>query len=154
MPAPHSSPRPKGTPFKALFLLVPVFLAALGSCTKGLTGDEPYRRIGHFPNRVQAERMALRHIAERYESLPRTGEYRVLFSYDTTATRTVNNAHALWYNRQTSVLSVEHDIGSGHSCQWREVTQAVLDQLVAANRGLVRADSLAQPTGLGYSRCY
>ena len=115
--------------------------------------SKEYKSIGRFPNRIAAERKALEHLSNRYSKLPENEYYKVSYSFDTTAAN-VRTSHAIWYSKSENELAMEYDIHSGTTCRWQSVNQSVLNQLVAGNKGLPLADSLAKSTGSGYSDCF
>jgi hypothetical protein len=137
------------SPLSSIILL---FVFCLTGCELISLGKE-YKSIGRFPNRTTAERMALEHISKRYGELPENEYYKVSYSFDTTLAN-VRTSHAIWYDKTKNKLAMEYDIHSGINCKWDSVNRSVLNQLVLGNRGLVLADSLANPGQPKYSRCF
>jgi hypothetical protein len=138
---------------RSLSIIILLSVFCLTGC-EIISLSKEYKSIGRFPNRTAAERMALEHLSNQYDKLPQNDYYKVSYSFDTTLAN-VRTSHAIWYNKAKNELAMEYDIYSGIICRWEAVDRSILNQLVLGNRGLILADSLANPgQNHKYSRCF
>lgn len=108
-----------------------------------LLGLDSYKSLGTFDTKREAQNQALAHIINRFDRLPKNDFYRVSYSFRD-VDPSLGNRHAIWYNQQEHRLGMEVDLGSGMTCIWYEVDQALLEQIVQINQGMAGVDSLAK----------
>jgi hypothetical protein len=135
---------------KRYVILFVVLVAGLLSGCRGTEWYKEYEDIGSFPNRVAAEQNALRHFQTWHGRLSNKDDTKVLFAFKSRGDTLWSNA--VWYHKKEHRLVLETDIHSGISCSWEGVDKPVLDELVRQQRGLIAADSLAQPGISSYAR--
>jgi hypothetical protein len=100
--------------------------------------------LGIYDTRVEAQNKAISHILEKYESLPKDGYYKVVYSFRDNAPNT-RSKNSLWYNRGSKELGLEKDVNSGPACLWQEVSKSILEQAGKSTDGMIRVDSLSKP---------
>lgn len=116
--------------------------AILGCKELGLT--DPYRDLGSFNSRVEAQNQAITHILEKYNSMPTDQYYKVKYD-NKNAPPSEFRQNALWYNKRDETLKLELDVYSGPSCTWDKVTRDVLEQASKSNDSMLKIDSLTRP---------
>ncbi|GAB3887799.1 hypothetical protein GCM10028825_19400 [Spirosoma agri] len=86
-------------------------------------------------------------LLDDYDDMPGDTFRKVSYSY-VKDKRVIRNA--IWYHKRNARLAIEYDIHSGYCCMWKGVTKSKLTQLVKMEKGILQADSLAEPDPVGY----
>ncbi|MPR37306.1 hypothetical protein [Salmonirosea aquatica] len=95
--------------------------------------------MDEFPDRLTAEQKMLEHLLGEYDDLY-SGDYKLLYQFPE---KERELRYAIWYDKKLGRLGVENDVYSGPCCVWVNVDRAVLEDLVAAKKGILYADSLS-----------
>ncbi len=104
----------------------------------------PYRDVGSFSSRVEAQNQALAEIVKNYGSLPTNKDYKVKYT-NANALPSEYRQSALWYNKTDQTLKLELSIPDGAACIWKKVSRDVLEQAIKSNDGMLIVDSLSTP---------
>ena len=120
-----------------------LLIVSLIGCSPDFLADT-YKDIGTFNTRIEAQNQAINYLFNRYDALPQSKNYQVLYSFRDAGpnTRSKNGLH---FNKEYNQLSLETDPGSGYVCRWRKVDRTILEQSLKSSNSLSKIDSLAEP---------
>lgn len=127
--------------YQKFFILI--FFLNLFGCSSDIV-NRGYVSLGIYDTRIEAQNKAICHLLEKYESLPKDGYYKVVYSFrDDAPDRRSKNS--LWYDRGAEKLALELDVNSGTACSWQEVSKTTLEQAGKSADGMLKIDSLSKP---------